>query len=436
MKINKKNIGYFVGQIKEKGFFHIIISSSLVKIISFVSAMFLPRLLSKSDYGVLVYVDNIRNYFLMFNALGITNATLRYCVQEKNEEKKKGIFIYSLKKGLLIDLIIFIFSIIFYLFVDFQFESSRTYLLLMSLLPILLFIYEDFQLYLRALFANKEYSILSFVYSILMVVAQITLAILSGILGVIWGRYIAVVLSIFIGYILIKQTGNQKKAFIYPDKKTQKSFLKFGFVMMITNMSSYILQLNETFILGWVLKDETELAVYKVASYILTISLFVMQAVVTFVFPYFVKHIDDKKWIWEKFKKISIMNFGAMLLIHACLIVLTPLIIEILYGPKYYDAIPIMRLLLVASFGQAVFRMLPGNVLAGIGEEKFNLKINVISMIVHFCIDYICVSNFGIMGSAIALVVVYYLTGIVMIFYLRKICKKENNKISIQSNEK
>ena len=59
------------------GFLHIIVSSSLVKVVSFISAIFLPRLLSKSDYGILTYVDNIRNYIIMINGLGIANATIR-----------------------------------------------------------------------------------------------------------------------------------------------------------------------------------------------------------------------------------------------------------------------------------------------------------------------------------------------------------------------
>ena len=60
---------------------------------------FLPRFLSKADYGLLTYVDNIRNYVMLFNGLGITQATLRYCAQEGSDEEKKGYFITTLKVG-------------------------------------------------------------------------------------------------------------------------------------------------------------------------------------------------------------------------------------------------------------------------------------------------------------------------------------------------
>lgn len=420
------NIRQLINLIKGKGFFHIIISSSLVKIISFLSAMFLPRLLSKSDYGVLVYVDNIRNYVLLFNALGITNATLRFCTQEDNEAKKRGDFIYSIKCGLFIDIILVLFTVAVFFLCDFQYENSKILLLATSILPILMFLYEDLQLYLRARFANKEFSILSFLYAVLMVVSQICFAAISGLKGIVAGRYLAVGISILVGTMLVYSFEDKNMQYIYPSKEKRIRMLKFGIVMMFTNMTSYIMQLNETSILSWVLNDEEKLATYRVAGYILTVSLFIMQSVTVFVFPYFVKHKEDKEWIWEKFKKITILNFVIMLFIHILLMILAPLIVYVLYGLEYMDAVPVMRLLLVASFGQAVFRMLPGNILTGIGEEKFNLRINIISMVAHLILGVFFVRKYGLYGSAIALTIIYYVTGIIMILYLKKICKSGN----------
>ena len=57
-----------IGTLRRRGFFHIIAGSTLAKIAGFVSVFFLPRFLSKADYGLLTYVDNIRNYVMLFNA--------------------------------------------------------------------------------------------------------------------------------------------------------------------------------------------------------------------------------------------------------------------------------------------------------------------------------------------------------------------------------
>lgn len=72
-----------------KRFFHIIAGSTLAKIAGFVSVFFLPRFLSKADYGLLTYVNNIQSYVMLFNGIGITQATLRFCAQKSDDEVKK-----------------------------------------------------------------------------------------------------------------------------------------------------------------------------------------------------------------------------------------------------------------------------------------------------------------------------------------------------------
>ncbi|MEG1303340.1 MAG: oligosaccharide flippase family protein, partial [Lachnospiraceae bacterium] len=419
-----KKIKLLKENLVSKGFFHIIISSSLVKIVSFISAMFLPRFLSKSDYGMLTYIDNIRNYVLLFNAIGISNATIRYCATDESDEKKKGYFIASLIIGILFDLFLILVSILGFIVIPFPFSGAKTLLIATSFLPLLAFLFEDIQFLLRACLENQKYSLISFIYSTVMVVLQISMACLWKLNGIVMARYISLVFCVFIGWILIKDIRLIKSKAIMPHKKQVIKMIKFGIVMLVGNSLSLIMQLNETFIIGQVLKDETALADYKVASYILTISLFILQSVVVFIFPYFVKHADDKEWIWNKFKKVFFLNAAVMIPIHIVLFICSRLFIVIIFGENYISAVPLMRMLLIASLAQALFRALSGNILAGIGEEKFNLKINIIFTILHVIIDFTAIKFFGLNGAAIALTVVYFISGIVMIYHLRKVCKK------------
>lgn len=426
VSILKDKVVNLIKKMGTSGFLHIIVSSSLVKIVSFISAIFLPKLLSKSDYGILTYVDNIRNYIIMINGLGIANATIRYCTQEKNEEKKRGIFYSTLLVGAIIDVLLCVLSAIIFSIVEFQFEGSNEILLAMAFLPIFVFLNEDIQFYMRSVFANREYSLQAFMYSGLMVLLQVLFTWRYGLNGVVVGRYLAMALSLIIGFFLLKKIGAFAR-FVWPAWKELAEYVKFGFVMMLTNMSSFMMQLNETFIQGIILKDEIVLADYKVASFILTVSIFLSQAVALFLLPHFVKHAKDKQWIWNTFKKVFFINAIAMLLMHVILIALSKYIVLFLYGETYLNAVPIMRMLLVASIGQTVFRMLPGNILGGIGEEKFNLRINVIFLFVHLVVDIIAISLFGIYGAALGLVVVYYISGLVMICRLRKVCRENKS---------
>ncbi len=409
--------------LRNNGFFHIIISSSLVKIVSFISAIFLPRFLTKTDYGLLTYVDNIRNYILLINGIGISNATLRYCAKQDTDENKKGYFIASLIVGVLFDFILIAASIIAFLMIPFSFNGAKSLLLLMSFLPLFAFLLDDIQLLLRACFENKKYSVLSFLYSALMVVLQIGFAVLWRLNGIVLARYLALILCIAVGAIYIRNIKTICAKAVIPHKDEIIGMLKFGIVMLAANATSLVMQLNETFIIGQVLKDEAALADYKVASYILSISLFLLQSVIIFVFPYFVKHMDDRQWIWGKFKKLFYINAVIMIPVHIVLILFSKPIILVVFGENYLNAVPIMQMLLVASLGQALFRGLTGNILAGIGEEKYNLNINIIFTVLHAAIDIWAVKTFGLNGAAVALTVVYFASGIVMVIHLRNVCR-------------
>lgn len=423
--INSKKNSLFIGiqKLNNKGFFYIVLSSSFVKVVSFISAIFLPRLLTKSDYGVLTYVDNIRNYIIMVNGLGIANVTIRYCSIEQDEAKKKGIFYFTVIGGIVIDLVLCLLSGLLFWMIPYEFEEAKVLLIAMTFMPVFVFVNEDIQYYLRAVFANKEYSLLAFMYSALMVFFQVLLAWKCGLTGVVIGRYSAAITTFLVGIICLKRIGVFWGAYVKPCWRDVKEYLRFGFIMMVTNMASFMMQLNETFILGLILKDELALADYKVASFILTLSIFMCQAVATFLLPYFVQHADDKKWIWSTFKKVSFVNAIVMIPIHIVLILVSKYVVLVIYGEDYLNTVPVMQMLLIASVGQTVFRMLPGNILGGIGEEKFNLIINIFFLVLHAVVDVIAIKMFGLYGAAVGLVFVYYCSGLLMILKLRRVCK-------------
>jgi len=256
-----------------------------------------------------------------------------------------------------------------------------------------------------------------------MVILQIGLAILWRLNGIVIARYIALILSLIIGFILIKNIKMISAKANMPSKNEIAGMIKFGTVMLVGNAASGAILYNETFLIGLILKSKSDLADYGVASNILSISLFLYQSVVFFVYPYFVKHTNDKQWVWSKFKKLSYINAVVMIPIHILLIIFSKLLILIVFGDKYLGATHIMQMLLVASLGQAIVRGIAGNILAGIGEESYNLKINVIFTVIHVLINIWALQCFGINGAAIALTIVYFASGIVMIVHLRNVCR-------------
>lgn len=409
----------------KRGFFHIIAGSTLAKIAGFVSVFFLPRFLSKADYGLLTYVENIRNYVMLFNGIGITNATLRFCAQQGSDEEKKGYFVASLKIGIFADVFLIVLTTAAFLVIPFPYEGARFQLVISSCLPILYFLFTDIQLLLRATFQNQRYSVYNFTYSFLLMIFQIVFAVLWGVTGVMIGKYLSMALCVLMGYLLIRDLPMMKVKAIKLDWHEIKTIIHFGIVMLTASATSTVMSYNETFIVGQLLKDEELLAEYRVAANILSISLFLLEALLVFILPYFIQHIKDKQWIWENYKKLFVINGTVMTLFHLGLFIFAKLYLFIFAGPEYMGAVSLVRMFLVASWIQAVFRGISGNILAVTGEEKFNLKINIVFVVVHAVIDVAAVKTLGIYGAAIALIVVYFLSGLIMNIHLRNICKKQ-----------
>ena len=414
----------------KRGFFHIIAGSTLAKIAGFVSVFFLPRFLSKADYGLLTYVENIRNYVMLFNGIGITNATLRFCAQQGSDEEKKGYFVASLKIGIFADVFLIVLTTAAFLVIPFPYEGARFQLVISSCLPILYFLFTDIQLLLRATFQNQRYSVYNFTYSFLLMIFQIVFAVLWGVTGVMIGKYLSMALCVLMGYLLIRDLPMMKVKAIKLDWHEIKTIIRFGIVMLTASATSTVMSYNETFIVGQLLKDEELLAEYRVAANILSISLFLLEALLVFILPYFIQHIKDKQWIWENYKKLFVINGTVMTLFHLGLFIFAKLYLFIFAGPEYMGAVSLVRMFLVASWIQAVFRGISGNILAVTGEEKFNLKINIVFVVVHAVIDIAAVSLLGIYGAAIALIVVYFLSGLIMNIHLRNICKSQIGEIN------
>ena len=418
-----------LGTLRRRGFFHIIAGSTLAKIAGFVSVFFLPRFLSKTDYGLLTYVDNIRNYVMLINGVGMTQATLRYCAQEGSDEEKKGYFITAIKIGVLADVALIVLTAAAYMIVPFPFEGARFQLVISSCLPMFYFLFTDIQLLLRATFQNQRYSVYNFTYSFLLMIFQIVFAVLWGVTGVMIGRYISMGMCVLLGFLLIRELPVMKAKALLPDRAQVKQMIRFSIVMLTASATSQVMSYNETFIVGQLLQDEELLAEYRVAANILSISLFLLEALLVFILPYFIQHIRDKKWIWENYKKLFVINGAVMSALHLGLIVFAKLYLYIFAGPEYMGAAPLVRMFLIASWIQAVFRGISGNILAVTGEEKFNLKINIVFVVVHAVIDVAAVKLLGIYGAAIALIAVYLLSGLIMNIHLRNSCKSQIGEI-------
>lgn len=430
--INKLRSG--IKRLVEKGFFHIFIGNTLIKCVSLCSAIFLPRILvPESIYGMLTTIDNVIAYLILINGIGLSNSVLRFCSMKDDAKEKTAIFRFCLKFGILANLAIlaiYIPLILFSpLFQSTTYGAVKAYLLLSCVIPVFTFVQDIAILYMRANLLNRAYSKVSVTYTIIYAGLQILLAWFFSLKGVFIGRYIALSISVFFCFlILLRHHTLEHESALLP-KSEKKEIVLYGLGAMVANLFSLIMPQNETLVVNLVLQDLTTTAYYKAASMIPSNLQYIATSVVVFIFPYFAKKTGNGEWIRKNTIRVILGMLALMVPIIVVGYVLSPLVIRIIYGASYTPAIDIMKPMWIAFGINAVLRIPVGNILAALGELRFNLILSTVISIIHLILDYFFISQIGIGGAAYALMVTYAVSGICSIIYVLYKCRykwKEN----------
>ena len=284
----------------EKGLFHILSGSFLTKIVGFFGSIFIVRVLSKQEYGILGYLENV----FIIAGMGLSNAILRFVILGKDINEKYSYFQYTVRKGFLWNILLAVIAgTVFLLYPHPEAYQGYTWLILVLLLALpFQYLTDNTLCNERAMFANQRYAVLAFILSASIIVSKI----ISGYLG---GLYAVVICQalvyVVLGIAFLYNTG--RKYYINASANTlqrieKKKINSYSLQYMITNGLWAIFMLNDTFLLGRFCTPEV-IADYRVAYTIPGSISIISSAIGIYVAPYFVQHENDRSWIQKNFKR-------------------------------------------------------------------------------------------------------------------------------------
>ena len=402
------------------GFFHIFVGNTLVKMIAFISSIVIVRLVNKNDYAYLTYADNLYNYAISFAGLGMSSAILKYCATATSKEEDKAYFVFAMKYGTIFEALLSLVVVGYVMVATIPFPEAKPVVYVLILYPVFNNILSTVLNYLRAHAENEAYSRAAVIQTSVVFLGSVALVLLCGVQGIALARYIAITVAVF-GVWKILQKYLKGIQTVKLDKNKIKSFMIMSVSLMMSNLFSLIMPINETTLVSELLRSETITANYKIAIMIPGQLSFVTQSIIIYYFTIVAK-TEDKKQVWEISKKVGWVTAGIIAAITAAGAVLSPLIIRIVYGSRYEDATALSTVFWIVYALNAGIRMIPMNFLPAIGVAKFNAIMAAISCVVHLIITYGAIVSFGIWGAGIASGIVYVLSGFVYWVYLRKKC--------------
>ena len=399
------------------GLFDIFASSILVKVIGFLSSIILIRVVTKEAFGTFTVAWNIYSIAMLASGFGASYAILQIgCETYGNKEEKQLVYNYGLSYGLKSNIIICGLVVLISIFFPFAVKKAAPLMLMMTLLPMLQFCVDYQAIFLRVERFNRKYAL----YNILNVSFVLLFSLLGAFFvqekGFIIGRYISFFMLIIIGM----KIWNIPYGFNYDgfDDNKKKDFHHISWISMFNGGISQLLFLIDVFVIGIVIPDETVVASYKVATIIPTALSFIPSSLVTYIFPYFAENRNNGKWCLKRYLQITATMSAVNGVITVLLCALAPLIISLMYGMDYLDAVSPFRVLSISYFFSGTFRTIAGNLLVTQRKLKFNSIVAVVSGILNIIADVYLILNYGSIGAAFATLIIVVLCSLANAGYL------------------
>ena len=198
----------FLKKIWTKGLLHILAGTFMTKLVGFFGSIFLVRVLSKWEYGILGYLENIYGYIFIFAGLGMSNAILRYVVLGKTQEEKYSYYSYAVSRGRTYNILLIAAALLVAWLYPHP-EAYREWTWLLAVLGLAIpfqYTADNVLCNERAMFANQRYAAMSLLLSFSIIVTKIISGKAAGI-QIVGGTVAHLDLVVFQGRLQIMRNG-------------------------------------------------------------------------------------------------------------------------------------------------------------------------------------------------------------------------------------
>ncbi len=401
---------------------YVFLATVIARLASFTAHVIVLKFIPSEELGVVIYTLSFVSFILPMAGLGVQQGLVRYGALLKTPKEKEALFIYSLKKGTIITIVLILAIILFSNFINFKFTKASFYFKLLSFSVLTHFLLALIKIYFRLFYKNKKFAFVEITYALLFLISTSILSYLYKETG-----YIIAIISspllvflLFINKIDINYTNKINL------KLTNSSFWKYGFFAGLANVSTLLLVEIDTILIGELLVDATEVTFYKYTSLIPMSLLFLPQILLTTDFVYLTENIKNKKYINNYIKSYASIFSVVSLFLLITAYLFAPIILAF-FGEEYISFASTFFTLIIGVSGILILRGLFGNLLSAIGKAHLNFIISVLAIGVNVVSNYYFIPKYGILGAAITSAIIMWFTGLmtcVLFFYYR-------NKITI-----
>lgn len=408
---------FFEDFIKNKGLF---VATSLLfsKLLTFLTQIILIRLLSKEEYGSLVYLLSFLIFFIPITGFGSYQGLLRFGALTEEISTKNQLYSYSFFKSLFFQ---FILSCIFAGILFYNISDYSHFIFIVILLIIRLFAYYYINLlfsYLRTINDNKKFS----QANLLLNFSTFIFVLLSAYFYGFFGSLIAFCLAPLTLLIYVKKSHFINFKSLKLDKKF---FWSFSIYSTIAYLLGELVLFLDVYIIEYFLNKEA-VADYKVLMLLPMNLMLFPQIFLQTDFPKLSFYHKNKSYLSAYIKNYLVIFISFSIISLLLLYFSNDFLIKFIFGENYQGGF----LFMILSFFVLIFccfGVLFSNFLSAIGKENYNSITTLISLIFFVIFALYLVPILKISGMVYALGVYFIISSISkMIFYYFAVNQSNN----------
>lgn len=386
---------------------YVLLSTVLGRILSFIASWVALKFIENDVLGIVLFAYNIILFIIPISGLGLHQSLIRYGALTKSIEEKNSLFNYVLKKGILASLFLILLVIAVSYWINFEFEKTYFYIILLSFTILPSFLLEIIRAQFRLQHKNKLFAYTEGVQSIILLLSVLLLSYFYKELGYAIALLITPILTsvVFIKSLRIDVNLNIKTL------KTDLQFWKYGFFASLSNVVTQLLFIIDILLIGFLLSDTEMVTNYRYISIIPFSLLFLPRVFIATDFVAFTEKIYDLKFI-SKYIKSYILFFTIISLIILAISWSFSTQILAILDHKFILFSDTFLILMIGVCGIFILRGLFGNLLSSIGKAHLNYYIATLALFINICSNYYLIPNYGIKGAAITSSLLMWFTGI------------------------
>ena len=395
----------------------VFVSSLFVKLFSFATSLLLIRVLSPQEYGVLSYALSALAFFIPFSGGGIQHSFMRFAPMISLKDQREDLFKHSFYRGLLFSAVIALLMFLLMPWLNKALDNTSDLFYWLIIYLFSFFVIEIVKTRYRVNYQNRKYASIDVYTSGSVLLLGVGLAYFYGAVA-----YVIVFVSapLLIGLFHVKLNGEG-------EPKIPVKYYSYGMWVGIGAIASQLMYSLDVFLVGKLIQDSTQVAIYRTASIIPIALFFIPNSYITTHYADLAKNSHDKSFLISFAKDYMKLFVALALVLGALLYFLSDLIITVLFGLEYIEAASLFKILILGMIGAFVLRIPFGNLLAAVGKSNWNAAVAFSILVLNGVLNYYAINAWGIVGAAIVTSALLWISGIISFLLFVRYLKRINS---------